>query len=118
VIHQQIPLSSGVLWNKRVSRSTENFKGIFASRQWRKISGNVWNISYLHARWRIWLRYWATWREAAGSIPDVFTIIFYLHNSFSRTMALRSTQPLTEMGKGKGKAINVSFHVICLSCSI
>jgi hypothetical protein len=48
-------------------------------------------------RWRNWLRHCATSRNVAGSIPDVFFGIFHLHNSSVRTMALESTQPLTEM---------------------
>jgi hypothetical protein len=44
-----------------------------------------------------WLRHWATNRKVAGSIPDGVIRIFHLHNPFSRTMALGSTQPLTEM---------------------
>jgi hypothetical protein len=36
-------------------------------------------------------------RKVAGSIPDGFVRIFHWHNPSSRTMALGSTQPLTEM---------------------
>jgi hypothetical protein len=36
-------------------------------------------------------------RKDAGSIPDYVTGIFYWHNPSCRTMALGSTQPLTEM---------------------
>jgi hypothetical protein len=39
----------------------------------------------------------ATIRNVAGSIPDGVTGIFHWHNRFGRTMALGSTQPLTEM---------------------
>ena len=39
----------------------------------------------------------ATYREVAGSIPDGVTGIFHCHNTSGRTMALRSTQPLTGM---------------------
>jgi hypothetical protein len=35
--------------------------------------------------------------KVAGSIPDGVTGIFHWHNPSSRTMALGSTQPLTEM---------------------
>ena len=35
--------------------------------------------------------------EDRGSISNGVTGIFHLHNPSSRTMALRSTQPLTEM---------------------
>ena len=48
-----------------------------------------------------WLRYCVTNRKVAGSIPDVVIGIFRWHNPSNRTMALGSTQPLTEMSKGK-----------------
>jgi len=48
-------------------------------------------------RWRIWLRYCATSRKVAGSIPDGVIWIFHWHNLSGRTMALGLTQPLTEM---------------------
>ena len=48
-------------------------------------------------RWRSWLRHCCTSRKVAGSIPDGFIGIFRRHNPSSRTMALGSTQPLTEM---------------------
>jgi hypothetical protein len=44
-----------------------------------------------------WLRYCATNRKVAGSIPDGVTGIFHGHNPSDRTMALGSAQPLTEM---------------------
>jgi hypothetical protein len=44
-----------------------------------------------------WLRYCATNRKVAGSIPDGVIGIFHLHNPSDRTIALGSTQPLTEM---------------------
>jgi len=44
-----------------------------------------------------WLRCCATNRKFAGSIPDGVTGIFHWHNLSDRTMALGSTQPLTEM---------------------
>jgi hypothetical protein len=44
-----------------------------------------------------WLRYCATNRKVAGSIPDVVIGLFHRHNPSDRTMALGSTQPLTEM---------------------
>ena len=39
----------------------------------------------------------ATSRKVAGSIPNGVTGIFHWHNPSGRTMALGSTQPLTEM---------------------
>jgi len=44
-----------------------------------------------------WLRCCATNRKVAGSIPDGVIGIFHWHNPSDRTLALGSTQPLTEM---------------------
>ena len=41
-------------------------------------------------------RRWLSWK-VAGSIPDGVIEIFHLHNPSGHTMALRSTQPLTEI---------------------
>ena len=61
-------------------------------------------------RWHSWLRHCTTSRKVAGSILDGVIGIFHWHNSSGRTMALESTQPLTEMstrniswGRGRGK---------------
>jgi hypothetical protein len=43
------------------------------------------------------LRHYATIREVAGSFPDEVIGFFNGPNFFSSTMALRWTQPLTEM---------------------
>jgi hypothetical protein len=57
------------------------------------------------------LRHYATSRENAGSIPHEVAGFFFfnLSNPSNRTMALASTQPLTEMSTrnlpgGKGQA--------------
>ena len=42
----------------------------------------------------------ATSQKVAGSIPDGVIGIFHWHNPSGRTMALGSTQPLTEMSTG------------------
>jgi len=44
-----------------------------------------------------WLRCCAKNQKVACSIPDGVTAIFHWHNPSGRTMALGSTQPLTEM---------------------
>jgi len=44
-----------------------------------------------------WLRRCATNQKVAGSIPDGLIEIFHWHNPSDRTMALGSTQPVTEM---------------------
>jgi len=51
----------------------------------------------LREQWRSWLRHCITNRKVAGSIHDGVTGNFHWHNSSGRTMALASTQPLTEM---------------------
>ena len=71
-----------------------------------------WHMSVLHKQMYIytlhsspsvgtavaqWLRCCATNRKVAGSIPDGVIGIFLWHNPSDRTMALGSTQPLTEM---------------------
>jgi hypothetical protein len=43
------------------------------------------------------VKHYATNRQVAGSIPDDVIGIFQCHNPAGRTMALGSTQPLTEM---------------------
>jgi hypothetical protein len=43
------------------------------------------------------LRHCATSRKVVGLIPDGVTGIFHWHNPLGCTMALGSTQPLTEM---------------------
>jgi hypothetical protein len=44
-----------------------------------------------------WLRFCATNRKVPGSIPDCIIGFFRWHNPSDRTVALGSTQPLTEM---------------------
>jgi hypothetical protein len=46
---------------------------------------------------RSWLRHCATSRKDAGSNPDEVIGFLNLPNTYSRTMALGSTQPLREM---------------------
>jgi hypothetical protein len=48
-------------------------------------------------RWHSWLRHCSTSWKVTGSIQDGVTGIFHWHNPFGRTMALGSTQPLTQM---------------------
>jgi hypothetical protein len=44
-----------------------------------------------------WLRYCATNRKVAASIPEGVIGIFHGHKPPDRTMALGSTQPVTQM---------------------
>jgi hypothetical protein len=74
------------------------------------------------ARWRSWLRYYAINRQVAGSIPHGVIGIFQWHNPSGRTMALGSTQPLTEMSTtcitwGKG-GLCVRLTTLPPSCAV
>ena len=55
---------------------------------------------------RNWLRHCATSWKVVGSIHDGFTEIFHWYNFSGRTMALRSTQLLTEMSSR-----NISWRI-------
>ena len=69
-----------------------------------KILGTTWfKLGTAVAQWS---RCCATNRKVAVSIPDGVTGIFNLHNLSNRTMALGSTQPLTEMSTR-----NISWEV-------
>jgi len=71
----------------------------------------VCNVKYtnvFYMQWRSWLRQSCTTRKVAGSIPDGVTGIFHWLNPSGRTMTLGLTQPLTEMSKGKRKAIPIT----------
>jgi hypothetical protein len=52
----------------------------------------------------------ATRWKVAGSFPYGVIRIFHSHNTFGRTMTLGSTDPLTEMSKGKGKVHPITGH--------
>jgi hypothetical protein len=62
-------------------------------------------------------------RKVAGSIPDGVIGIFHRHNPSDRTMALGSTQPLTEMSTssiywgGKGRRC-VRLTTLPPSCAV
>jgi hypothetical protein len=69
---------------------------------------------------RSWFRYSATSRKVAGSIPDEDMDFFNLPSPSSRIIALRSTQPLTEMstrnlpgGKGRPALKADNLTAIC-----
>ena len=63
------------------------------------IKTNFYNVFYCIRGTAVaqWLRCCATNRKVAGSIPDGFIGIFHCHNPSDPTVALGSTQPLTEM---------------------
>jgi hypothetical protein len=66
-------------------------------------------------RYRSWLRHYATNRKVAGSSPDEVHF-FNFPKPSSRTMALGSTQPLTEMSTrnlpgGKGRPARRAYYL-------
>ena len=58
---------------------------------------NCWAEKKNGTQRRNWFTHRATSRKVASSIPDHVTAIFHWYNISGRTMALDSTQPLTEM---------------------
>jgi hypothetical protein len=60
-------------------------------------SFGLFTIFGIYTRWRNLLRHYATSRKVAGSNPDEVIVFFNWPNPSSRTMALGSTHPLTEM---------------------
>ena len=60
---------------------------------------------------RSWLRYCASSRKAAGSIPDGIIVIFHWRNHFGCTMALASTQALKcmcDQGSKSGRFLGLT----------
>jgi hypothetical protein len=62
-------------------------------------------------RWSSWLRHYPTSRKVAVSIPDEVIGFFNWLNPSSRTMALGSTQPLTEMSTRNLPGVRGGRHV-------
>jgi hypothetical protein len=93
---------------RETSRPRVGFKLTIPASEWRQthalhraatsISQNV-SIRYVVAR-RNRLRHCATNRKASGSIPNGAIGIFHWHNHSGHTVALGSTQPLTETVPG------------------
>jgi len=78
-------------------------------------------------RWRSWLRHCATSQKVAGSIADGVIGFFHWHNPSDCTMALGSTQPLTEMStrniswgwrRPVRRADNLTTFMCRLSCNL
>jgi hypothetical protein len=57
----------------------------------------LWATNSLFKHYLVFGYYYATSRKVAGSIPDDVIKFYNLPNPSSRTMALGSTQPPTEM---------------------
>jgi len=66
---------------------------------WREVAAQkIWSVpEAVGTAVAQWLRRCATNWKVAGSIPEDVIGIFHWHNPSDRTMALGSTQPLTEM---------------------
>jgi len=73
-------------------------------------------------RWRSWLGHCATSRKVAGSFPDGVIGNFHWHNPSGRTVALRSTQPLTEMSTrnflGVGRPVRMADNLTTFMCRL
>ena len=68
-----------------------------------------------------WLRCCVTNRMVTGSIPDGVNGIFHWHNLSDRTMALGSTQPLTEMSTrsiswGQKRSVRKTDNLTTILC--
>jgi hypothetical protein len=70
-----------------------------------------------------WLRYCAINRKVAGLIPEGVIEIFHWHNPSCHTMALGSTQPLTEMSTrniswGKRRPVRMADNLATFMCRL
>ena len=99
-----------LIWSARPSEDREkptdifNYKLIWSARpsEDRDKATDIFNYKLIWGtRWRSWLNDCATNRKVAGSNPDGVNGIFHRHNPSDRTVALGSTQPLTDMRKVK-----------------
>jgi hypothetical protein len=87
-------------------------------------SGIIHNVRWQRAtRWCSWLKHCATSQKVAGLIPDSAIGIFHWHNLSGSTLALGSTQLLTQMntrnflgGKG-GRCVRLTIlQCSCAKC--
>jgi hypothetical protein len=96
-----------------------------------KVNNNLTSTKHLilniQILWPNLLQYWqlrhATSRKVAGLIPDEIIGFFNWPNPSSRTMALGSTQPLTEMSTKnlpgrKGRSVRESDNVTAICKTI
>jgi hypothetical protein len=95
-----------VLYKSLFERWHESVCYVFWSDLLLNISGDT--SDRCGTRYRSWLRHHATSRKVAGSVSDQVIGFFNWPNPSSRTMALVSTQPLTEIStrnlpEGKGR---------------
>jgi len=93
------PNSSQASFQSAMSSVLRSIFKIFYHAKCRSIARTYFSslLIYGGTRWRSWLRHCATSQKVAGSISDGVTGFFHWHNPSGRTMALGSTQPLTEM---------------------
>jgi hypothetical protein len=99
-LHKLIFQSTRQVKNKCASRNDAVIQMIIYRQTLpnRRPTSHVTKITYWWGTlWGSWLRNCATSRKVAGSIPDGVIGTFHWHNPSGSTMALGSTQPLTEM---------------------
>ena len=75
------------------------------------------NLLSTRTGWRSWLRRWSKCGKDAASIPDGVCEILHLLNPSGRTMALGSTQPLTEMSTRDKDGRCVGLTTLPPSCA-
>jgi hypothetical protein len=80
-----------------ISRTLQRIFTVIEKLQRKPIYNNRPHIVVMGTAVAQWLRYCATNQKVAGSIPDGVVEFFIDINPSDRTMALGSTQPLTEM---------------------
>ena len=92
------PITSDILWNQSISSllTITFYSSITITVGYKDTNYSV-PFMALGTAVAQWLRCCATNRKVAGSIPDGVIGIFHWHNLSDRSMALGSTQPLTEM---------------------
>ena len=83
-----------------VSIASDTPNELYISPRWATFEHNLQILKKVYSTWGTavaqWLRCCATNQKVTGSIPDGVIGIFHWHNPSNRTMALGSTQPLTE----------------------
>ena len=83
-----------MVWEKLTGQNPSNFNYVLTFH----ITLKCWEGK--EQRSKSWLRHCTTSRKVVDSIPVGVNGIFHWHNPAGRTMALGSTNPLTEMSTG------------------
>ena len=90
--------------NFTVGQSTKNIKQYFMTLS---LIGNIGTGT----QWHSWLKHCATSWKIVVSIPRGVIGIFRVNNPAGRTMALGSTQPLTEVSTRNNSCTEIAVHL-------